>query len=39
MYTPAADTQALTICPFAEALNEEETAEVGYDRTRWLYVP
>lgn len=39
MYTPAADTQALTICPFAEALNEEETAEVSYDRTRWLYVP
>lgn len=39
MYTPLADTQTMTILSFAEALAQEQTAPVAYDRQQWLYVP
>ena len=39
MYTPAAATLTLDILPFDQALREEQTAPVTYDRQRWLYVP
>ena len=39
MYTPAADTQSLTVCSFAAALEREQTAACDYDREKWLYVP
>ena len=39
MYIPAADTDTLTICTFAEALAAEGTSPCDYDRENWLYVP
>ena len=39
MYIPTADTDTLTICSFAQALEEERTAPCPYDREQWLYVP
>ena len=38
-YTPTQDTCGLTLCSFEQALREEQTAAVGYDRRQWLYVP
>ncbi len=39
MYTPTTDTQAVDICSFAQALAQERTAAVEYERDQWLYVP
>lgn len=39
MYTPMADTQALSIVSFREALAQEAAAPCDYDRETWLYVP
>ena len=39
MYRPAADTDTLAICSFADALAAEGAAPCDYDREKWLYVP
>ncbi len=39
MYTPVADTQALEIMSFADALAQEQTVTGDYAREQWLYVP
>ncbi len=39
MYTPTADTQTLSILSFADALAQEASTSLDYDRDTWLYVP
>ncbi len=39
MYIPTEDTRAEDIWSFADALAQEQSAVVDYDRQRWLYVP
>ncbi len=39
MYIPAADTVADDIISFTQAVEQETTAAVNYDREQWLYLP
>ena len=39
MHIPSADTAALTILPFAQALDAALEPSADYDVNRWLYVP
>lgn len=39
MHIPAAPTSEIAIVPFAEALEEAQTAVKAYDHEKWVYVP